>query len=124
VGPLDTLPGRVIGAKPAVCRWIITLLGAAPGDILDDLFPGYASCKVRADASSLAASDTSYPSCKASPAPMPHCARNLPCDRPHRAGDGPVPWPGSPPGPWLLARVLPEAQRQGWPKAISRGNAA
>jgi hypothetical protein len=62
VGPLDTLPGRVIGAKPAVvCRWIFTLLGAAPGDTLDDLFPGsgggqpgqqpssvpavYASCK-------------------------------------------------------------------------------
>jgi len=41
VGPLDTLPGRVIGAKPAaVCRWIFTLLGACPGDSLDDLFPG------------------------------------------------------------------------------------
>ena len=41
VRPLDTLPGRVIGAKPAaVCRWIFTLLGAAPGDTLDDLFPG------------------------------------------------------------------------------------
>ena len=41
VAPLDTLPGRVIGAKPAaVCRWIFTLLGAAPGDLLDDLFPG------------------------------------------------------------------------------------
>jgi hypothetical protein len=41
VGPLDTLPGRVIGAKPAaVCRWIFTLLGAAHGDTLDDLFPG------------------------------------------------------------------------------------
>ena len=40
VVPLDTLPGRVIGAKPAaVCRWIFTLLGAAPGDTLDDLFP-------------------------------------------------------------------------------------
>jgi hypothetical protein len=41
VGPLDTLPGREIGAKPAaVCRWIFDLLGAAPGDRLDDLFPG------------------------------------------------------------------------------------
>lgn len=41
VEPLDTLPGRVIGAKPAaVCRWIFTLLGACPGDTLDDLFPG------------------------------------------------------------------------------------
>ncbi len=41
VEPLDTLPGRVIGAKPAAaCRWIFTLLGAAPGDTPDDLFPG------------------------------------------------------------------------------------
>jgi hypothetical protein len=41
VAPLDTLPGRVIWAKPAaVCRWIFDLLGAAPGDRLDDLFPG------------------------------------------------------------------------------------
>jgi hypothetical protein len=41
VGPLDTLPGRAIGAKPTtVCRWIFTLLGACPGDTLDDLFPG------------------------------------------------------------------------------------
>ena len=40
VAPLATLPGRVIGAKPAaVCRWIFDLLGAAPGDSLDDLFP-------------------------------------------------------------------------------------
>jgi len=37
VAPLDTLPGWVIGAKPAaVCQWIFTLLGAAPGDTLDD----------------------------------------------------------------------------------------
>lgn len=41
VGPLGTVPGRVVGAKPAaVCRWIFTLLGAGPGDTLDDLFPG------------------------------------------------------------------------------------
>jgi hypothetical protein len=40
-GPLDTLPGRVIGAEPtAVCRWIFTLPGAGPGDSPDDLFPG------------------------------------------------------------------------------------
>ena len=39
--PVTTLPGRVIGAKPAaVSRWIFDLLGAAPGDTLDDLFPG------------------------------------------------------------------------------------
>jgi hypothetical protein len=88
VGPLDTLPGRVIGAKPAaVCRWIFTLLRAGPGDTLDDLFPGsgavsrawaaytgqdpssspacYASFKARADASSPAASDGSDPSSEA-----------------------------------------------------------
>jgi hypothetical protein len=36
-----TLPGRVIGAKPAAfCRWIFDLLGALPGDSFDDLFPG------------------------------------------------------------------------------------
>ncbi len=41
VSPLTTLPGRVIGAKPAAfCRWIFDLLGATPGDSLDDLFPG------------------------------------------------------------------------------------
>ena len=41
VAAVTTLPGRVIGAKPAaVCRWIFDLLGAAPGDTLDDLFPG------------------------------------------------------------------------------------
>ena len=89
VGPLDTLPGRVIGAKPAaVCRWIFTLLGAGPGDtsMTCSRAPGrsagpgpptpgrsrlspaavYASCKARADASSPAASDGSYPSSGAS----------------------------------------------------------
>ena len=41
VTPLATLPGRVMGAKPAaVCRWVFELLGAAPGDTLDDLYPG------------------------------------------------------------------------------------
>lgn len=41
VAPMTTLPGRVIGAKPAAfCRWVFDLLGAAPGDTLDDLFPG------------------------------------------------------------------------------------
>ena len=70
-----------------MCRWIFDLLGAAPGDTLDDLFPGsgaigrawaafigqpsstpavYASCKARADASPPAASDGSYPSSEAS----------------------------------------------------------
>lgn len=42
--PLTTLPGRVIGAKPArVCAWIFSLLGARPGDVFDDLFPGSGS---------------------------------------------------------------------------------
>lgn len=41
VAPMTTLPGRVIGTKPAAfCRWVFDLLGAAPGDTLDDLFPG------------------------------------------------------------------------------------
>jgi hypothetical protein len=41
VSALTTLPGRVTGAKPAAfCRWVFGLLGAAPGDSLDDLFPG------------------------------------------------------------------------------------
>jgi hypothetical protein len=41
VSPMTSLPGRVIGTKPAAfCRWVFSLLGAAPGDTLDDLFPG------------------------------------------------------------------------------------
>ena len=41
VSALTSLPTRVIGAKPAAfCRWIFDLLGARPGDALDDLFPG------------------------------------------------------------------------------------
>ena len=74
-------------ALPAVCRWIFTLLGAEPGDTLDDLFPGSgavsrawaaytgcelssaatvdASCKAWADASTSAASDGFDPSCEA-----------------------------------------------------------
>jgi hypothetical protein len=41
VAPMTTLPDRVVGAKPAAfCRWVFELLGALPGDTLDDLFPG------------------------------------------------------------------------------------
>lgn len=41
VSPMLTLPGRVIGAKPAAfCRWMFDLVGATPHDILDDLYPG------------------------------------------------------------------------------------
>lgn len=85
-GPLTTLPGRVIGAKPAaVCRWIFGLLGALPGDSLDDLFPGSdavgrawlayskascpdphdTSCEALFDVSSTAACDTSESSATA-----------------------------------------------------------
>ena len=87
VTPVSTLPGHVIGAKPAaVCRWIFALLGAGAADTLDDLYPGsgavsrawaaytsseasshgYPSSKASADASSPAVSDTSYPSSEAS----------------------------------------------------------
>ena len=84
----------MIGAKPAaVCRWIFTLLGAASGDTLDDLFPGSgavgrawaaytggdpsrpaagdASCKARADGSFPAAGTGLDPSC--SPASDASC---------------------------------------------------
>jgi hypothetical protein len=41
VTPMTTLPGRVIGAKPAAfSRWMFNLLGAQPGDTFEDLFPG------------------------------------------------------------------------------------
>jgi hypothetical protein len=41
VSAMRTLPSRVIGAKPAAfCRWVFDLIGASPGDTLDDLFPG------------------------------------------------------------------------------------
>jgi len=36
-----TLPSAVIGMKPpAFCYWLFDLLAAAPGDSLDDLYPG------------------------------------------------------------------------------------
>lgn len=39
--PRTTDPRRVIGAKPAAFAWwLFDLLGALPGDDLDDLFPG------------------------------------------------------------------------------------
>ena len=81
------MPGHVIGAKPAaVCRWIFALLGAGPGDTLDDLFPGsgavsrawaaytcgeaspdgHPSCQARAYVSSPAAADGYHPSSEAS----------------------------------------------------------
>lgn len=39
--PRTTDPHRVIGAKPALfARWVFELIAAAPGDTLDDLYPG------------------------------------------------------------------------------------
>jgi hypothetical protein len=39
--PRLTDPRRVVGAKPAVfCRWVFDLLGAQPGDLFVDVFPG------------------------------------------------------------------------------------
>jgi len=36
-----TLPTSVVGMKPpAFCEWVFRLLGALPGDTLDDLYPG------------------------------------------------------------------------------------
>ena len=36
-----TLRRGLTGAKPrGFCRWVFGLLGARPGDTLDDLFPG------------------------------------------------------------------------------------
>lgn len=41
VAPLTTLPGRVVGTKPAAfSRWLFDLLGAQRGDVFDDLYPG------------------------------------------------------------------------------------
>lgn len=41
VSPMLTLPTRVVGTKPAAfCRWMFDLVGATPGDTMDDLFPG------------------------------------------------------------------------------------
>jgi hypothetical protein len=60
VSPMTTLPGRVIGAKPAAfCRWLFDLLGAAPGDSFDDLFPGSGAVS-RAWAAFTGAPDPSY----------------------------------------------------------------
>jgi hypothetical protein len=126
-------PSLVIGAKPAVvCRRVFTLPGAAPGDIPDDLVPGSgrsagpgppapASSRrpPRRSARRARPGPTRRPRPRATlrtrrarphPTAVPSRAWNLPGDRPQCAGDGPGPWPGSLPGPWLLARVLPEAR--------------
>lgn len=39
--PPRTLPGQVVGTKPSTfSAWVFNVLGAQPGDQLDDLFPG------------------------------------------------------------------------------------
>ena len=67
VTPVSTRPGHVLGAKPAaVCRWIFALLGAGPGDTLDDLYPGSgAVSRAWAAYTSSEASRHGYPSCQA-----------------------------------------------------------
>ncbi len=65
-----TLPTSIVGMKPpAFCEWIFRLLGALPGDTLDDLYPGsglvgrswrlYTSGSAGVDASPAATSDAS-----------------------------------------------------------------
>jgi hypothetical protein len=92
VSAMTTLPGRVIGAKPAAfCRWIFDLLGAAPGDLLDDLFPGSGAVSrawaaytdqpspraapdaspARHDTSAMATLDASWPTSTATPGREP-----------------------------------------------------
>ena len=84
----------------------------------------YVLCTAWGDASSPAASERFVPVvCGLTRPAMFSCRGNLPRDRTQRAGDGPVSWPGPLPGPWFLARVLPEARCQGWLKDISEGNA-
>ncbi len=69
VAAMTTLPDRVVGAKPAAfCRWGFDLLGAAPADALDDLFPGsgavgraWAAFTAAAVPSHLARADASRP---------------------------------------------------------------
>lgn len=77
VSPMTTLPGRVIGAKPAAfCRWVFDLLGAAPGDTLDDLFPGsgavtraWIAFTAHPDPSHQALTDASSPPANTTPQP-------------------------------------------------------
>jgi hypothetical protein len=85
VSAMTTLPGRVVGAKPAAfCRWVFDLLGARPGDTLDDLFPGSGAVGLAwavfvggPDPSSSAAGDTSQPG-----SPSPREASRRRDDRP------------------------------------------
>lgn len=68
-GRRSTLPGSVIGMKPpAFLLWIFGLMGARPGDTLDDLYPGsgmvartWASWTGPDDASAVVVRDASRP---------------------------------------------------------------
>ena len=88
VSPLTTLPGRVVGTKPAAfCRWVFSLLGAAPGDTLDDLFPGSGAVS-RAWAAFTAAADPSQsgPGRRvASAGDTAHASRRIQATRPPRS---------------------------------------
>ncbi|MEO3869569.1 hypothetical protein ABGB18_12120 [Nonomuraea sp. B12E4] len=86
VSAMTTLPGRVIGAKPAAfCRWVFNLLGAAPGDSFDDLFPGsgavsraWAVFAGTAVPSPAAGTDASPPAENDASSPGPHDASSPP----------------------------------------------
>lgn len=79
ISPMTTLPTRVIGTKPAAfCRWVFTLLGAAPGDTLDDLYPG-SGAVTRAWTTYTSTTDVSYP-----PAGATGTAETSRLDRPLR----------------------------------------
>lgn len=79
--PRTTDPARVIGAKPArFCYWLFQLLGALPGDVFADLYPGsggvlrawelYASRAAEPDASAGCLPDASrVDACDASSSP-------------------------------------------------------
>ncbi len=82
VSAMTTLPGRVIGAKPpAFSRWIFQLLGAQPGDTLDDHYPGsgavtraWAAFTGHADPSPVATRDASHPARANTSLQAPHDA--------------------------------------------------
>ena len=59
----------IIGSKPrAFCRWVFGLLGAQPGDALDDLFPG------------TGAVGAAWAEWVGEKSPLPRLPLELPCD--------------------------------------------
>lgn len=78
-----TDPDRVVGAKPATfIRWMFELLGAQPGDELEDLFPGSGGVTRAWElySSSLAESDTSRGSAGDASCASPSDASHLQAD--------------------------------------------